>query len=222
MPCTDCNDTNVPEVDNSSIECCELVSDKCVVTSEAVPCLQVGKGATLAHLLKRLCNYLKSFSFLSLKDTPSSYVDQGGKCVKVNTMEDGLDFYDCSSENTVLYTETELIAGNTLAIDPSYSVLPNTSYTVPTGGAGDYEVLYTGNFNTSLAGFGIIMEVRVNGTIVRSSAKTDLFGGKTKTSFSLFVSEITLSEGDTITVEASVPTEPTALENLNYKIKKLT
>lgn len=144
MPCTDCNDTNVPEVDNSSIECCELVSDKCVVTSEAVPCLQVGKGATLTHLFKRLCLHLKKLSFLRLFDTPSSYSGSAGSSVIVNEDEDGLEFSDClclKESESVLETQDLLDLHNT-----PFELLPNPGvgkyYRVI-----DFELLYTAGSN---------------------------------------------------------------------------
>ena len=95
MACTDCNETNVPEVDNSSIECCELTPTNCVVTSEAIPCLQVGKGSTLTNLFKRLCIKLNSTptSFLQLTDTPSSYEGQEGKVATVGP-DGGIIFSD--------------------------------------------------------------------------------------------------------------------------------
>ena len=99
MNCKNCNETSIPEVDNSSVECCELVSDKCVVTSKAVPCLQIGKGDTISRLFSRLCGFIQSLNFLTLKDTPATYAGSAGKVVMVNENENGLEFSDCSCED---------------------------------------------------------------------------------------------------------------------------
>jgi hypothetical protein len=53
-----CKETNVPTVNDAAIECHELTPTNCVVLSEAVACLQTGKGQTLTQLLTRLCSNL--------------------------------------------------------------------------------------------------------------------------------------------------------------------
>lgn len=123
MSCTDCNETNVPEVDNSSVECCELTPTNCVITSEAVPCLKIGKGDTLTKLFKRLCKYLNRLGFLDLIDTPNSYTNQEGNVVVVNQDGDGVTF-----ENRVgLYESVSLLeSSDILSIDSSpFELLPN-------------------------------------------------------------------------------------------------
>ena len=55
----DCQNTNIPKVNEDALECCELTPSKCVVMSEAVPCLQVGKGDTLDRFTKNLCKKFK-------------------------------------------------------------------------------------------------------------------------------------------------------------------
>ena len=50
-----CNDTNIPSVNEDALECCHTHSSNCILLAEAVPCLQTGKGQTLTELLKRLC-----------------------------------------------------------------------------------------------------------------------------------------------------------------------
>lgn len=87
----ECNDTSIPTVDETALECCELVGTNCVVTSEAIPCIRVGKGSTLTALFKKLCKYLGEISFLSLADTPSTYTGLGGQLVIVNAAETGLE-----------------------------------------------------------------------------------------------------------------------------------
>ena len=51
----DCQGTNVPKVNEEAVECCELTPSNCVVTSEAIPCLQLGKGDTLTKALVNMC-----------------------------------------------------------------------------------------------------------------------------------------------------------------------
>lgn len=221
MACEDCNETNVPEVDNSSVECCELTPTNCVVTSEAVPCLQVGKGSTLTNLFKRLCAHLKAIGFLTLKDSPSSYEGQAGKCVKVNDAESGVEFDDCCCETVVHYDEREIIEVASVAETPSFATLPGTSYTIPVGEGGTYEVLYTGDLDLTGAFVEFDLELRVNGTLLRTSAKKKMSGGKIRIGFTFFVSEIVLLDGDVVTVDASSSPGLVGFENLNYQIKKL-
>jgi hypothetical protein len=57
-----CNDTNIPAVDDTALECCEIHSTNCIVTAEAVPCLAVGKGSTLTKLFRKLCTALTNLS----------------------------------------------------------------------------------------------------------------------------------------------------------------
>jgi hypothetical protein len=57
-----CNDTNIPAVDDTALECCEIHSTNCIVTAEAVPCLAVGKGSTLTKLFRKLCAALTNLS----------------------------------------------------------------------------------------------------------------------------------------------------------------
>jgi hypothetical protein len=61
MP-NECQDTNVPSVNEDALGCCELHNTNCIILAEAVPCLQVGKGQTLTELLNRLCNNLSNLS----------------------------------------------------------------------------------------------------------------------------------------------------------------
>lgn len=87
----ECNDTSIPTVDETALECCELIGTNCVVTSEAVPCLRVGKGSTLTHLFSKLCKNLTNMTFLNLVDTPNSYTGLSGQVVRVNSAETALE-----------------------------------------------------------------------------------------------------------------------------------
>jgi hypothetical protein len=109
-----CKQTNIPTVNDDAIECHELTPTNCVVLSEAVPCLQAGKGSTLTNAFKRICSVLNSIissisnmSFLSLVDTPSNYTGAAGQQVAVNANGTGLVFRDCECLQTA---EVELSA----------------------------------------------------------------------------------------------------------------
>lgn len=90
----DCKEVNIPSVNEDAVECDHIQSTNCVVTSEAVPCLQTGKGSTLTNLFKKLCTHLKSIGFLTLKDSPSAYTGAAGSLVGVNTAESGVEYVD--------------------------------------------------------------------------------------------------------------------------------
>ena len=102
----DCQDTNIPQVNEDALECCEIHETNCIKTSEAVPCLQVGKGETLTKLFQRLCKFLNRFTFLQLFDTPSSYQGNEGNLVAVNQDGTGLEFVTpcCDEELNELIT----------------------------------------------------------------------------------------------------------------------
>lgn len=102
-----CKQTNIPTVNNASIECAELTSSNCIILSEAVPCIQAGKGSTLTNAFRRVCvvlnsiiNSISNLSFLSLTDTPNSYVGASGNQVVVNENGTGLEFKDCECLQT--------------------------------------------------------------------------------------------------------------------------
>lgn len=58
----DCKEVNIPTVNDDSVDCDHIHSTDCIVTSESVPCLQTGAGATLTELLNRLCSNLNNVS----------------------------------------------------------------------------------------------------------------------------------------------------------------
>ena len=73
-----CKDTNIPSVDETALECCEIHSTNCIVTAEAVPCLKTGKGATLTKLFSNLCIVIKDiYSKLSKCDGFTVAVSEG-------------------------------------------------------------------------------------------------------------------------------------------------
>lgn len=179
MACTDCNDTNVPEVDNTPLECCELISDKCVVTSAAVPCLQIGKGWTLAQVLQRLCSNLGG----------------GGTPVTVEA-GDNITVDETTDSSGTTYTVNAVLPQKDVFYEEFISPL-NISQSAPSPGPGQYhfptgyEVLtyqntsgnpitveVHGSYNTFMFNQGVvgpIAENLVNGAII----KTDALGNNT-------------------------------------------
>ncbi len=88
-----CKDTNIPSVDETALECCEIHSTNCVVTSEAVPCLKTGKGATLTKLFSNLC--------IVIKDIYSKLTGVDDTIEDINTVVEG-NSEAISEINTVL------------------------------------------------------------------------------------------------------------------------
>lgn len=125
-----CKQTNTPTVNDDAIECEELIPSNCVVLSEAVPCIQAGKGSTLTNAFRRICSVLNSIinsisnlSFLSLTDTPNSYVGASGNQVVVNENGTGLEFRDCECFQTA---EIELTSEQILNLGTNpIQFLPN-------------------------------------------------------------------------------------------------
>lgn len=58
--CNDCiEETNIPSVDNTPIECAELISALCVIIEEGYPYIGVSSGDTLKRTLDKLVDYIK-------------------------------------------------------------------------------------------------------------------------------------------------------------------
>lgn len=55
-----CGQTNIPEVDNTELQCDSYVYDSCIIIKEAIPYLGVPSNATLAKLVERLLVKLKA------------------------------------------------------------------------------------------------------------------------------------------------------------------
>jgi len=72
----DCLDPNRPEVDNEALECSELISSTCIVSTEADTYLRYGRGATLTNILGSISRAIKKTNY-TLRDylcTYQSYV----------------------------------------------------------------------------------------------------------------------------------------------------
>ena len=58
-----CIDPNIPKVDNSSVECDQIISTNCVVTSKGYPYLGIGSGETITTVIEKIKEKFKSISF---------------------------------------------------------------------------------------------------------------------------------------------------------------
>lgn len=54
-----CPDPSLPTVDETAIECCELTSSNCVVTSEYQDFFKIAKGKTLTYVVDIIAKYVK-------------------------------------------------------------------------------------------------------------------------------------------------------------------
>ena len=58
-----CVDPNIPKVDNSSVECDQVISSNCVVTPKGFPYLGIGSGETITSVIEKIKEKFKSISF---------------------------------------------------------------------------------------------------------------------------------------------------------------
>jgi len=83
-----CLDTNLPIVDNSEVECEEIVSTNCVNTAEADLYFQVAKGRTLTFWMRKVRQYIQA---LNVKLNKVNIADEGDCSVKF-TRPDGTEY----------------------------------------------------------------------------------------------------------------------------------
>lgn len=58
-----CVNPNIPKVDNSSLECSQIISTNCVVTAKGFPYLGIGSGETVTSVIEKIKEKFKSLSF---------------------------------------------------------------------------------------------------------------------------------------------------------------
>ena len=58
-----CVNPNIPKVDNSSLECSQIISTNCVVTAKGIPYLGIGSGETVTSVIEKIKEKFKSLSF---------------------------------------------------------------------------------------------------------------------------------------------------------------
>jgi len=118
----------------------------------------------------------------------------------------------------VLYSERALGSGS---IGTSLVSITGTSYTVPIGGAGDYEITYVGEYKTPSAGTLVLRLYKGTSEYSAIVARTVQGAATTITPFTLFSSNITLLAGDTIAIRGAA-TASTYAQNAICKITKIS
>jgi hypothetical protein len=129
------------------------------------------------------------------------------------------------SSNIVLYSE-QALGTNTPGTFPVYNTLSNTSYTVPLGGDGEYEIEYVGEMFSTTTGK-LNLRLLVNNSPYNPVVDREIStNGMTNVSvpFKLFASRINLIAGFTIKIEASAtPSKVTTYpRNAVCKITKIS
>lgn len=127
-----CKDTNIPSVDETALECCEIHSTNCIVTAEAVPCLKTGKGATLTKLFSNLCIVIKDiYSKLTGIDTTIEGINT--TVGDINTVVEG---------NSEAITEINTALNQCSNLTVSIASSANTLTATVSGGEAPYTYLW--------------------------------------------------------------------------------
>lgn len=145
--------------------------------------------------------------------TPCKYTGTALDCVGIETNDtievvfQKLAEYVCALElspitnELVYYSETGL-GSNTGGATPTYTTLANTTYTIPVGADGDYEINYVGEVRVSAENT-IIFKVYKNGAAIGPytyrKIESEFY---TYVPFTLFLSNLTLEAGDVITIRS--------------------
>jgi hypothetical protein len=126
----------------------------------------------------------------------------------------------------VKYEEERLGAG-TSGTSPTFTTLTNMTYTVPSGGAGKYELLFIADTEFNFVSSGnatVTIDIYKNGTAVSALTKKRVsMTGTGEQSYifpiSALVSDVTLAVGDIIDVRSTSTSPATAY--LNYGVMKI-
>ena len=118
----DCLDPNTPEVDNTTLECEDLISTTCVVTADADLSLRYGRNVTLTKVLKLISDAIKKLK---------------------NASDDYLPTY--KSYTAILRQAGATVPTITSVIENSLSVTP----TITVNSVGDFVITSTGTFTAS-------------------------------------------------------------------------
>lgn len=91
MP-NDCVDPNLPVVDNTTLECEDIIPTNCVVTSESDLYFQVAQGRDLTYWMTRVRTYVQQLNtaLSAILPTSMSYSDA---CTVEFLGSDGVPFY---------------------------------------------------------------------------------------------------------------------------------
>ena len=165
---------------------------------------------------------------IPIPSTPCKYIGADLPCIGIisgETIDSAISKLAetiCSATNTlpetVLYSERALGTGT---VTTTLATISGTSFTVPAGGDGEYEINYVGEYQTDVAGI-LILKLYKGITEYSSVARRTVAGAdSTITPFTLFCSNISLVAGNQIAIKAttSLGTWP---KNAICKITKIS
>lgn len=165
---------------------------------------------------------------IPIPSTPCKYIGADIPCIGIisgETIDSAISKLAetiCSATNTlpetVLYSERVLGVGT---VTTTLATVSGTSYTVPLGGDGEYEISYIGEYQTNVAGTLILKlykDTSEYNTVVR---RTVTGADSTITPFTLFSSNISLVVGDQIAIKATA-SGGTWPQNAICKISKIS
>lgn len=178
---------------------CNETTKECILryTGETIDCLGITKDELMETAIQTLAENICALNEASL--TPN--------CCE-----------------TVVKYSVEALGLGVLSRYPIESTLPNTSYTVPVGGAGLYKVFYTAQtLHLKTTNCFATYSVYVNGveynSITRRTTRTD---GNEIVPFTIYVSNISLNDGDVILIKGSALDETKAYpQNATYELTKI-
>jgi hypothetical protein len=88
--CHDCEDNNIPTVNEEALECCEFISADCVKTSTYNSYFKIGIGKSLTYVIDTIAKYVKKLSekvdSLYIFDSYVAFLSQSGTNPPVSTI----------------------------------------------------------------------------------------------------------------------------------------
>lgn len=236
MACNECEDNNLIEEECAQdCGCSKHYDASCVrFNKKDLPCVGKPKGTDIEQIIEEIDTKLCSITDGS--DGSSAYELAVGNGFN-GTENEWLESLD-GGEEIVRYREDELLEDTALTgavgvwndTSDLATIFPEPitgySYTVPTGGTGNYEVTFQSSIDVTLGingDSGAAAQIFVNGALRTSSTSvTTTLTGITFTSLSLFQTNISLSDGDVIDVRlAVVDKSNTGFRKSKLQIKKL-
>jgi hypothetical protein len=144
-----------------------------------------------------------------------------GTTTYIYTNGDEVTLPSCCLESQVKY-QTERLGIGTSGTSPAYSVLTNMTYTVPTGGAGTYELEFVADAEFSFSGSGahqVTLQVYKNAVEINANVqkRVRVSHGSGSNSYIIpamvKISNVTLAVGDIIDVRSTSTAPTTAFLN---------
>lgn len=128
--CKDCEDNNIPTVNEEAIECCEFYPAECVKTSSYNSYFKIGVGKSLTYVIDTIAKYVKKLS--QRIDDLHNYVEWEGVLTQ-----------------TLNNAPTEVVTKNTLSapIVWTYSVAGEYIGTLVGAFPADKTFVYVGSFD---------------------------------------------------------------------------